>query len=165
MIEQVYFFNSVNSSYSCAAGVAPSATCGGVIFVRNVGGYPVTLLNIYMGNLSAGTGVGFTTAVGSTTTPNPNCISNDMAQGTVCFSVWDPTNQIYDDGDVLASSSPLTIQAGQVAEIHFVLPVYDSTPACTVGSPQDCVVVHGGTVYSFTIVTSRGNQFIADAKA
>lgn len=165
MIEQVYFFNNVNGSSLCASFAAPQVTCGGVLFVRNVGGYSVTLLNIYMANLSSTTEVGFTTVAGSSVTPNPACLSNNMLQSTVCFTEWDSGNSQYDDASVLATGSPLTILPGQVAEIHFVIPVYTSTPLCTAGNPQDCVVVHGGTVYSFTIVTSRGNQFFADAKA
>ncbi len=171
VVEQVYFFSTNNTVYqstgqSCNAAAAAVQQCGGVMFVRNVGSYPILLETIYLGNITAS---GALTTVASSTI-HPDCYSNNMTQGSVCFTRYDPAAHLGAGGwlnDMLPMTSSNEIAPGQVATIRFVLPV-DTTGDAACGTnlpPSWCAVVHGGTVYAFTLVTSRGNEFVAYEKA
>jgi hypothetical protein len=164
VVEQVFFFSS-NSSWTCAPnppflGNSP-ATCGGVMYVRNVGGNPVTLDTIYVGNVTSGAALTTVTSVAP-------CTSNGVGfiYGDVCFTVNDPVTHLHDT-NVLANPSAYVIMPQHVLAIYFVLPTdYSASPtSCAPATPSYCAVVHGGTVLAFTIVTSRGNEFVAYEKA
>jgi hypothetical protein len=165
VVEQVYFFNTNNTVYqvsgpSCNAAATTDQQCGGVMFVRNVGAYPILLETVYLGNISAS---GALSTVASSTL-HPDCYSNNMTQGSVCFALWNGAKYL---NDFLPMTSSNEIMPGHVATIRFVLPVDTTGDAlCATNTPPTwCAVVHGGTVYAFTLVTSRGNEFVAYEKA
>lgn len=162
VVEQVYFFNTNATAATCNSAAPTNQQCGGVLFVRNTGSYPILLQTIYLGNITSN---GAANTVASSVN-HPDCYSNNMTQGSVCFTLWDTAKAEYLN-NFLPMSSSNQIMPGQVVGIHFILPVdAQSNAACNAALPPAwCAVVHGGTVYAFTLVTSRGNEFVVYEKA
>ena len=159
-IEQVFFYNNVNNNSAnvnpivgCAPYSAPGGHCGGILYVRNVGINPITITNIYLVNVTS-TGDQAITTVSAAVT----CSSSTLAASTVCFAISDSTH-LYQSAFNSSMTSGIRVVPGQAIAIHVILP--DSSSSCAVGTPQYCVVAFGGTTYAFTIVTSRGNNFVA----
>jgi hypothetical protein len=159
-IEQVFFYNNmannsmnVNPLVGCAPYSGPGGHCGGIIYVRNVGVNPITITNIYLGNVTSPGDAAITTD-----STHATCSSSTLAPNTVCFAITDPTHP-YQNAFNSSASSGIKVPPGQSVAIHVIMP--DSSPSCAVLTPQFCVVAFGGTTYAFTIVTARGNNFVA----
>jgi hypothetical protein len=165
VVEQAYFYNSVTNNTVCAPG--PGTThCGGVLYVRNVGSNPVLIDQIYIGNVTSPTSQAILTVSSSAF---PQCSSNALQpaiQGTIppgqngqiCFFTFSlPPPPITYNNNLLPMTAANEIMPGQVAIIHFMLPV---SSFCVPASGLDCTVAYGGTTYAFTLVTSRGNEFV-----
>jgi len=159
-IEQVYFFNSVANNTGCASFNPGPTHCGGVLYVRNVGNDPVLIDAIYMGNVTQPNSPTILTLA----PPPPTCSSNTLTPaivataqaGQVCFFTF-AAGPTYDN-NLIPMTAANEIAPGQVALIHFMLP--DSS-YCAIATPLNCTVAFGGTTYAFTLVTSRGNNFVA----
>ena len=152
VVEQVYFFTN---STSCRSSVTE---CSGDLFVRNTGANTLTISEIFVTNVTANTPVHACTT--SPCTPNSNLI----------FWAWNPTTSTYGvtlpnaastSGLPPASSWYAYLQACTVAPcIAGIAPgqslqIYFTT--------QDSVVP--GTVFAFTLVSARGNLYVAYEKA
>ncbi len=165
-IEKVFFYNGVNNNTACMAG--PGTThCGGVMYVRNVGLNPVEIDAIYLGNLTSASSPAILTVPSST----PSCSSNSLLpsivgppaqNGQVCFFTFNsaPPPPYLNNFLPPPTSNALAneIMPGQVSIIHFMLA--DSS-FCTALDTTPCTVAFGGTTYAITIVTARGNAFVA----
>jgi flagellin-like protein len=168
VVEQAFFYNSVNNNTACAAFDAGPTHCGGVLYVRNDGTSPVLLDAIYIGNVTSPSSPPILTLPSS----SPHCSSNTMQpaivgppsqNGEICFFTFGnpgvpaPGDQPYNN-NLIPTTVANEIMPQQVAIIHFMLP--DSS-FCAVAHPQYCTIAYGGTTYAFTLVTSRGNEFVA----
>jgi len=85
---------------------------------------------------------------GATTPPCPLA----PPLGSVCFNTYDKAPDVYD------IPLPLALAPGTGSMVRF------DVCATSTLQPGVCVSAHPGTVYAFTIVTGRGNQFVAYEK-
>jgi len=135
VVEQVYFFAN---STSCPVGVT---LCSGDLFVRNTGANTLMIAEIFVTNVTSNAPV-------HACTLNPcqaasNLIFWEFAAGSYSQSL----------PFTLAGCAPNSCMAslgpGQSAQLYF--------------TTRDSIAP--GTVFAFTLVTARGNQFVAYEKA
>jgi len=159
-IEKVQFYNSVANNTNCASFNPGPTHCGGILYVRNIGVNPVLIDAIYVGNVTSPN----SPAINTLAPPPPTCSSNTMTPavvatatpGQVCFFTFGGGTTY--NNNLIPMTAANEIAPGQVIEIHFMLP--DSS-FCALATPTNCTVAFGGTTYAFTLVTSRGNNFVA----
>jgi flagellin-like protein len=175
VVEQAYFYNTVTNNTNCEPGPAIDH-CGGVLYVRNVGASPVQLVDIFLGNVTSPSSEPISTVPDSA--PYLSCSSSALlpakvatAQpGQVCFYTFvevpnpctgAPPGALYCNNLLpppQANAVANEIQPGAVAIVHFMLPI---SSYCVPASGLNCTVAFGGTTYAFTLVTARGNNFVA----
>lgn len=152
VVEQVYFFTN---STACPTGVT---ICSGDLFVRNTGSNTLTISEVFVTNVTANTPVH--TCTTNPCTPNSNLI----------FWAWNPTTSSY---GVTLPNTAATSGLPPASAWYAYLQACSATP-CVAGiapgqslqlyfTTHDSIV--SGTVFAFTLVSGRGNQYVAYEKA
>jgi len=137
VVEQVYFINVINGTLPETGNACPITFTCGDLYLRNVGANTVTVNNIYVTNITLNAPISPTSAP-----PCPNIPVSSSPATQVCFHTWDKPADKYD------IPLPVQLTPGNSVMVRFFIPV----------------AVHPGTVYAFTLVTGRGNQFVAYEK-